>query len=120
LFPRRNFSAAQKRNLRSRGFESQLGYFHFSHTPRYGFFLGVSRVKTATSVFFMASPWKALADYIYVYKKSWDSIREISEDLRIEIENLINKEELEILSMLCLEYPSKCVRIRLSNLSKTL
>jgi hypothetical protein len=36
----------------------------------------------------MAKPWKAICDYIFCYKKIWDSLESLLESLRIDPENL--------------------------------
>jgi hypothetical protein len=36
----------------------------------------------------MASPWKALTDYVYVYKKDWRNVPSLVEDLRLDIDSL--------------------------------
>ncbi len=53
----------------------------------------------------MASPWKALADLMYVRALTWPSITNITEDLRIEPEDFLNS-DLDVLKFLSEEYPN--------------
>ena len=55
----------------------------------------------STGAFLIATPLKALLDYIYVHNKNYDSVNAIEEDLRLNWDNFIeykeyvNKEKLE-------------------------
>ena len=53
-------------------------------------------IKDQNSQYLIASPWKALLDYIYCYKKDWKNMDPLVESLRIEFEELpkINKSQL--------------------------
>jgi hypothetical protein len=57
---------------------------------------------------------KALADIIYARNRTWDSINDLSEDLRIEIDILQNYES-ELLTELIKNYPSPRVKKTLYN-----
>lgn len=74
---------------KSKEFHTPLGLFSYSHVPQKIFFTGVDRhIDETGDVFFMASPIKALADYIHVNKKDWNSLLQCSLDLRIEMEDM--------------------------------
>lgn len=90
---------------RGKSFETTLGIFSYQHIPFSAFPLGVKEY----SGFFLADPWKALADYMYVKKKSWPTLQALSEDLRIDTE-VIKQSDKELLSILAQEYPSPRVR----------
>lgn len=66
-------------------FRTPLGIFSYKRVPQRVFYAGVERyVDPDGNVFFMASPAKALADYVYVHRPNWAGIDEASESLRIE------------------------------------
>lgn len=70
---------------RSQSFETPLGLFSFTRIPQDIFFAGVLRETTSDGgVFFLASPLKALADYVYVHRPDWDSLESARGKLRIE------------------------------------
>ncbi len=76
-------------SARSKEFRTPLGEFSFTHIPARPLYSGIERVKTSESIYLMASPWKALLDYAYAYKKEWRKLEDISKDLRIEKESLV-------------------------------
>lgn len=73
----------------SREFLTEIGLFSYVRVPQKELYAGVERIADENGgFFFMANPIKALADYVYVYKKDWTSIRPVIESLRIEREDL--------------------------------
>ena len=59
-------------------FDTPLGLFSYKRVPQKTFFAGVERrVDQDDNVFFMASPAKALADYVYVHRMNWAGIDEV-------------------------------------------
>lgn len=105
---------------RSRSFETSLGLFSYTRIPQERLFAGV-RQETASDggVFFVATPLKALADYVYVHRPSWDSREAAQESLRIEDGDLqtLNADMLEELDDV---YRDKTVLRFLQNLGKEL
>lgn len=74
---------------RSRAFETPLGFFTFSRVPQQTFFAGVRRVSDDQgTIFFVASPLKALADTVYVQKADWQSMDPLVDSLRVDEEFL--------------------------------
>lgn len=77
---------------RPRHFETPLGDFEFEyvHLPvkEAEFLSGVTREEYQGQAFLMATPLRALADYVYDRKIEWTSIDWLLEGLRIEEENL--------------------------------
>ena len=72
---------------KSREFRTPLGVFSYTRVPQRILYTGVERLTDeAGDVFFMASPIKALADYVYVHRKDWTGLEHCSGDLRIEPE----------------------------------
>lgn len=74
---------------KSNDFTTPLGEFIYRRIPLSPFYEEVDRIKTADgAVFFMARPFKALVDYLYIYRKNWTGMRPAAEDLRINPEYL--------------------------------
>lgn len=82
-----------------------IGIFSYEHTPAEQFFMCVERIDG----FLIAHPWKALADYVYVYRKKWKSVLEMMEDLRIE-RSSIEGSERSVLEEIAQYYDSPRVR----------
>jgi predicted transcriptional regulator of viral defense system len=72
---------------RSTEFETAFGIFSYTRIPRFTF-VGVDRVIQGRSVYLMATPIKALIDYVCVHKVGDMSARELAASLRIEEESL--------------------------------
>ena len=94
---------------RRKVFETPIGCYSYAHTPPKLFYFGVRRIEQKEAIFFIAEPWKALADFIYCYKKSWGSISELCADLRIEPES-IQDSDFESLKKIAEIYGSKYVQ----------
>jgi hypothetical protein len=73
---------------RKKTFKTPLGLFSYDRLPAERFFVGVERIEEPPYVFFMATPWKAICDYVYCNKKDWTSLKPLFESLRIEPEDL--------------------------------
>ncbi|MCC5790745.1 MAG: hypothetical protein JJT75_14030 [Opitutales bacterium] len=70
---------------RSRSFSTPLGLFSFARIPQNVFFAGVRQETTSDGcVFLVATPLKALVDYVYVHRPFWSSLKSVRESLRIE------------------------------------
>ncbi|NBX93806.1 MAG: hypothetical protein EB078_01330 [Proteobacteria bacterium] len=67
---------------RSKTFQTPVGNFSFTRIPKFNF-IGVERVQTGRMVHLMATPTKALADYIVAHKIEL-APKELKESLRIE------------------------------------
>ncbi len=84
----------------SKEFKTPLGLFVYKRVPQHAFFLGVQRCKEENgNVFFMASPVKALVDYLYIHQLRWTGIDEPIGSLRIDEDEIacVTAEELESL-----------------------
>ncbi len=82
----------------SKDFKTPMGVFSYKRIPQHTFFLCVERYKDENdNVFFMASPAKALADYLYIHQLNWTRIAEPIGSLRIDEDELtcVTAEELE-------------------------
>jgi len=74
-------SAVEKR---AKEIKTPLGVFSYTPVNYETFFTGVDRIEGDNGVFLMASPWRALADYVYAYRKNWKGLRPAAESLRID------------------------------------
>lgn len=83
---------------RSKQFHTPLGVFNYLRLPEENFFTGVDLVVEQGHSFFMATPWKAICDYIYSYKKEWKNTTSLTESLRIDLDALppIHSQEIEL------------------------
>lgn len=88
LIPEAVYTTTSVTIKRSKTFHTPLGEFDFKKAPTKNFLVGVNRVIAGEAKFFIASPWRALMDYVYCYKKSWDSLSALEDDLRISPEDL--------------------------------
>lgn len=74
---------------RSRTFETPLGLFSFTCVPQSNLLAAVNRISEAGGgSFFVATPLKSLADYVYTHHGDWTGIAPLRESLRIDDENL--------------------------------
>ena len=83
---------------KSRQFETPLGLFSYDRIAQKVFYSEVKRLTDETgNVFFMASPLKALADYVYVHKTDWTGIEPVVSSLRVETEELeqVSRQNIE-------------------------
>ena len=102
---------------RSREFDTPLGRFSFTKVPQSVLYAEVNRVTREGDHFLLASPLKALADYVYVHKCDWTSSRPVVESLRVE-ESLLKNIELEAFSSLWKNYSSRRVQRFLEGVRK--
>jgi predicted transcriptional regulator of viral defense system len=94
---------------RAKEFETPIGIFSYEHIPVKAFSLGVEQHQLDALTLFIASPVKALADTIYARKRVWESIDDLYEDLRIEVESFQNSDK-KMLSELIENYPAPRVK----------
>ncbi|MBN1670107.1 MAG: hypothetical protein JXR37_03695 [Kiritimatiellae bacterium] len=70
---------------RARTFTTPLGLFRFARVPQTLFFGGVDRVSMEDGEsFFLATPLKALGDYVCVHRLDWRSAKPVEESLRVD------------------------------------
>jgi len=101
-------------------FATPLGVFSYDRVPQKVFYDGVERLTDSSgNVFLMATPLKALADYVYVRRKDWSGLEAAVTSLRIEFEEFehVNDRTLEALSA---NYSSSRVKRFLEGLRKDL
>ena len=93
---------------RAKKLKTSIGIFSYEHVPLKEFYVGIDRIETVQSVFFIATPWRALADFMYVTRRSWKTLFELELDLRIDVEDAMNSDK-EMLRLLIEKYPSRRV-----------
>ena len=94
---------------KSSEFKTPVGPFSYSHIPLRTLYTGVDRIsEPSNSVFFMATPLKALMDYVYIYKKDWKDLKPVVTSLRVDPSEL-EKANWKDLEKLLPEYKSRRV-----------
>ena len=89
LIPEGVFSLSSVTSKKSKQFSTPIGEFTFTHVPQKVLLCGVERITDQYGEsFFMASPLKALADYVYVQKPRRQDAASLLDELRIEKEAL--------------------------------
>ncbi|MBM3791113.1 MAG: type IV toxin-antitoxin system AbiEi family antitoxin domain-containing protein [Acidobacteria bacterium] len=105
---------------RAREFDTPLGRFSFTRVPQRVLYAGVQRVENDRgSAFLLASPLKAMADYVYVHKCDWDAALPVVQSLRVDESSLAGVEADEF-DLLLGNYSSLRVRRFLRGLRKDL
>ena len=105
---------------RAREFDTPLGRFSYTRVPQRTLYAGVRRVENGRGgSFLLASPLKALADFVYVHKRDWDTARPVVASLRVDGGSLagVGAEEFDELLG---NYSSQRVRRLLTGLRKDL
>jgi predicted transcriptional regulator of viral defense system len=73
----------------SKDFNTPVGLFSYRRVPQKMLYAGVRRQEDDNGcVFLVASPLKALADYVYVHKCDWAGLEPVIESLRVETDEL--------------------------------
>ncbi len=88
LIPEAVYTTTSVTIKRKKTFHTPLGEFDFHKVPKKNFLVGVERIADGKAIFFIASPWRALTDYVYCYKKTWESFFALKNDLRLTTENV--------------------------------
>jgi hypothetical protein len=100
LIPEAVYTTTSACIKRSKEFSTPLGIFSYSRLPLANFYTDVELITENIEPFFMAKPWKAICDYIYCYKKDWNSLDPLIKSLRIDPEDLpiLGEQEVELLA----------------------
>lgn len=88
LIPETVFTVTSASAKRSKEYQTPLGIFSYLHLPIENFYSEVELITENGYQFFMAKPWKAICDYVFCYRKDWNSIKSLIESLRINYEDL--------------------------------
>ncbi|MCK4519541.1 MAG: hypothetical protein KAU12_05420 [Candidatus Omnitrophica bacterium] len=110
-------TSACSRNARE--FHTPSGIFIYKRIPYPVLYLCVERVKSENGIFFMASPLRAIVDYVYAYQKHWRGIDPLIKSLRIE-PHIINQWDYSLLDKLKEVYTNYRVQRFLKGLKKDL
>lgn len=101
-------------------FLTPLGAFSFKRVPSAVFYNEVDRITTENGdAFFMATPLKALADYVYIHKENWEGSAQVIESLRVEPDSL-KEQGREGFDRLYKNYNSRRVKKFIKGLKKDL
>lgn len=74
---------------RARSFDTPLGRFTYTRVPQRSFLSGVRRLSTeGGGAFFLATPLKAVADYVYAQRLDWRDATPLRDSLRVEEDSL--------------------------------
>lgn len=95
---------------RSREIGTPIGLFSYSHIPIAAFHMGVSQSERRL----IADPWKAIADLIYIQKRTWSSLALFCEDMRTELDIPEHSDQV-LLIHLSNHYPNQRVKKILRN-----
>lgn len=88
LIPESVYTVTSVTTKRAKEFKTCFGSFSYQKLPNKNFFVEVKLIKEKNYSFFIASPWKAITDYVFCNKKDWKGLAPLSEDLRIELDDL--------------------------------
>lgn len=104
---------------RNRQYSTPFGSFVYYITPvkPQAFFLGVELIERDQQFLYIATPLRALVDYVYLHKINNANMRFLTDSLRIEPQHISTIKKNEIKSFLSL-YRSHYVRDFLKNLLK--
>jgi predicted transcriptional regulator of viral defense system len=103
---------------RSRRFQTPIGSFRFDRVPQRELLAAVARVSRGDrQAAFIATPLKALADYVSVHRADWNGIEPLIDSLRIPPE-CIAEIQPEQCTTLAANYRSRRVRRFLTGLGR--
>lgn len=94
LIPEAVYTITSVTPKRATEFNTPLGLFSYMHLPGENFFVEVERIEIeekyrfSKTIYFMATPWKAITDLVFCYKKDWHGLDPLVNSLRIEPETL--------------------------------
>lgn len=99
LIPERVYTVTSATGKRSKECQTTLGLFSYLHLPLENFYSEVALIEENGYKFFMAKPWKAICDYVFCYRKNWNSLSPLLNSLRINHEDLpvLRNEAIQLL-----------------------
>ena len=118
LIPEAVYSVVSASAKRACEFNTLCGVFAYSQIPIRVFYEGVERIEKNGFIFLIASPLKAITDYVYTNKLNWVGIQPLIESLRIEKEDL--KFELKEINELKAGYSTARISRFLTGLERDL
>lgn len=96
LIPEAVYTVTCATSKRAKEFHTPLGIYNYVHLPEKDFYFAVDLMNENGHQFFIAQPWRAICDYVFYYKKEWDSLHPLVESLRMDLENLPRLSENQI------------------------
>lgn len=99
LIPEAVYSITSVCTKRSTEFKTPIGVFSYKHLPAEGFYTEVGLVSQDQYKFLIASPWRAICDYAFCYKRYWASLKSLLEDMRINYEDLPELRDKELFAL---------------------
>ena len=99
LIPEAVYTITNATSSRSKEFKTPLGLFSYHRLPAENLYTQVEIAHLGRCRFLMAKPWKAICDYVFCYKKDWDSLEPLQESLRMNLNDLpfLRNEEIQLL-----------------------
>jgi hypothetical protein len=88
LIPEAVYSVVSACKGRAKDIKTPVGMFSYRPVNYGVFFAGVKRAEQAAGSFFVASPFKALADMMYARGKKWKRFEDAVLDLRLDTEEI--------------------------------
>ena len=120
LIPEAVYSIMSVCGKRSCTFDTPVGLFQYVRVPQATLYQQVERiVEPGGEAVFLATPAKALADYVYTRKLDWTTTEPLVVSLRIEPDRL-GEIDLDSIDALLANYNSRRVRRFLKGLKKEL
>jgi hypothetical protein len=93
LIPEAVYTTTSVTLARSKSIDSPLGIFSFSHLKLEHFNFGFYQHQEGTTSFLLATPLKALIDFINLKNKNYQNISQMAEDLRLDWDSFIQYKE---------------------------
>ena len=94
---------------RAKEFNTPIGVFSYEHIPPKVFSFEVLQYEQDGLTSFIASPLKALADFMHSRQWVWETLDDLCEDLRIEPEAIQNSDKQQLRELIE-NYPSSKVK----------
>jgi hypothetical protein len=113
------FQTTSASMLRTCVYQTPIGDFFYRRVVQEQFYESVDHVATQAGSYFMARPFKALCDYIYAHKQSWESVGALAKSLRIE-EQMFHEITKDDIRNLYLNYRSRRVKAFIQVVKKDL
>jgi len=117
--PEAVYTVTSVTSRRATEIQTSLGVFSYERVPAAYLYDGVARVGEGPTMFFIAHPWKALVDLVYVKNPRWKGVADLVGSMRIEEEKLQNP-PWDLLLRLEESYACRRVRVFLERIKKDL
>lgn len=123
LIPERVETVTSITSKKNKDFNTPVGVFKYHSIARTKYSVGIVLNQKENNSFFMASPEKALVDYLYIFYRRKrlnlvDMGHLLLDDLRIDIKQLKNILVLKNLKQIVLSYNENCIHLMYEFLGK--